>query len=137
MVDLLQKASVWLENQRTKFMTQQVVYQRGAASVAVYATVGTTEFQVDDGAGVLIRFEARDYLIRAADLVLAGVPLTPKRGDQIRETAGTQTFIYEVVSPGNGSGGAGGGEEPCWRWSDDYRQTLRIHTKLVAVEVVV
>jgi len=30
--------------------------------------------------------------------------------------------IYEVMSPGN---------EPHFRWSDTYRQTLRIHTKHV------
>jgi len=35
------------------------------------------------------------------------------------------TFIYEVMAPGN---------EPPWRYSDPYRRTLRIHTKLIGAE---
>ncbi|MCL2641053.1 MAG: hypothetical protein FWD53_09435, partial [Phycisphaerales bacterium] len=26
-------------------------------------------------------------------------------------------------------GGGEGGDEPCWRWSDAYRTTMRIHAK--------
>lgn len=125
MPDLLQKSSAWLEDQRTKFLTQSVVYQRGTDTVELPATIGTTVFQIDDGAGALLRIESRDYLIRAVDLVLGGNAILPKRGDRIRETSGTQVFVYEVVAPG---------DEPCWRWSDAYRQTLRIHTKQVDTE---
>jgi len=125
--DLLQKGMAWLEDQRTKFMTQSVVYQRGEDSVEVPATIGTTTFNVDDGGGALLRIESRDYLIRAADLVLGGNAILPKRGDRIRETSGSQVFIYEVMAPG---------DEPCWRWSDGYRQTLRIHTKQTDLETV-
>jgi len=123
--DLLQKASAWLEDQRTKFLTQSVVYQRGTDTVQVPATIGQTVFQIDDGAGALLRIESRDYLIRAVDLVLGDNAILPKRGDRIRETSGTQVIVYEVVGPG---------DEPCWRWSDAYRQTLRIHTKQVDTE---
>ncbi len=127
MPDLLQKASAWLEDQRVRHMTQTVAYQRPPSpeTVNVPATIGTTVFQVDDGAGALLRIESRDYLIRAADLVLACNAILPKRGDRIRETSGTQVIVYEVVAPG---------DEPCWRWSDAYRQTLRIHTKQVDTE---
>jgi len=125
--DLLQKASAWLEDQRVRHMTQPVVYQRPPSpdTVCVLATIGTTVFQIDDGAGALLRIESRDYLIRAADLVLAGNAILPKRGDRIRETSGNQVIVYEVVGPS---------DEPCWRWSDAYRQTLRIHTKQVDTE---
>jgi len=118
----------WLEDQRTKFMTQSVVYQRGDDSVEVPATLGTTVFNIDDGGGALLRIEARDYLIRASDLMIGETPILPKRGDRIRETSGSgveQVYVYEVVGPG---------DEPCWRWSDGYRQTLRIHTKQVDME---
>ncbi len=127
MADLFQKASAWLEDQRTKFLTQTVVYQRPPSpdTVEVAATIGTTVFQIDDGGGGLLRIESRDYLIRAADLVLGGLQVHPKRGDRIRETSGAQVIVYEVLGPG---------DEPCWRWSDAYRQTLRIHTKQVDTE---
>jgi hypothetical protein len=93
--------------------------------VELAATIGTTVFQVDDGAGALLRVEARDYLVLATDLVLGSTPVLPQRGDRIRETQGTHVFVYEVVAPG---------DEPCWRYSDPYRRTLRIHTKQVDQE---
>jgi hypothetical protein len=49
----------------------------------------------------------------------------PERGDVIRETQATRTFVYEVMAPG---------KEPPWRWSDVYRKLLRIHTKQIGVE---
>lgn len=125
MADLLDKASAWLEDQRVRHMTQTVVYQRGSDTVNVPATIGTTVFQVDDGAGALLRVEARDYLVRANDLVLGSTPVLPQRGDRIRETQGTRVFVYEVVAPG---------DEPCWRYSDPYRRTLRVHTKQIDQE---
>ena len=128
MADLLQRGMAWLEAQRTKFMTQAVVYQRGGeggGAVEVPATIGATTFQVDDDDGAMLRVESRDYLILAADLVISETPILPKRGDRIRETSGSQVFTYEVMAPG---------DEPCWRWSDGYRQTLRIHTKQTDME---
>lgn len=126
MTDLLHTASTWLEGQRTKHLTQAVVYQRAADSVAVQATIGQTIFEIDGEGGAVLELEARDYLILAADLVLAGELVLPQRGDRIREARSGQTFVYEVIRPG---------DEPCWRWSDPYRQTVRIHTKQVDVEV--
>ena len=59
------------------------------------------------------------------DLLLAGVPVLPERGDRIRETQGATTYVYEVMAPG---------KEPHYRYSDPYRKTLRIHTKHVSTE---
>jgi len=124
-MDLLRRGSDWLERKRNKHLTRSIVYLRGADSVQVKATVGRTVFRVDKGYGVLERIEARDYLILAADLVLSNAPVLPKAGDKIREVEDGRTFTYEVLAPGN---------EPCWRYSDLYRVTLRIHTKLVRTE---
>ena len=79
MTDLLESASNWLEDQRTRHATRTVTYRRGALgsggpSVDVLATIGRTEFEVDDGAGALVKVESRDYLILAADLVLDSSP---------------------------------------------------------------
>jgi hypothetical protein len=120
--DLLQQASTWLENQRQRFLTQTIAYQRAGASVEIAATCGETIFRLDDGAGALLRIQTRDFLIAAVDLVLGGNPIVPQRGDRIVETQGSRTFIYEVSAPG---------DEPEWRWSDPYRQTYRIHTQEV------
>ena len=127
MPDLLQQASQWLEEKRTQHAAQVVCYVRGGQMAELPATVGKTTFEVDDGCGVLVRHESRDYLALAADLKFSDMPTLPQRGDRIREIQGSTVYIYEVTAPGN---------EPCWRYSDPYRKTLRIHTKQIDTEVV-
>jgi len=123
--NLLEKASQWLEDQRTRHATSTVQYVRGSQAAEVPATVGKTTFELDDGYGVLVRHESRDFLVLVADLILGDVVTLPERGDRIRETQGGTTFTYEVTAPG---------KEPCWRYSDPYRNTLRIHTKQIETE---
>ena len=123
MADLLQKSSDWLEDMRTKHATRLVTYKRGAETIVVSATIGRTVFEIDDGVGVSTQYEARDFLILAQELVLGGERTLPQRGDRIQETVGDQTIEYEVLAPG---------KEPCWRYSDPFRKTLRIHTKQVS-----
>ena len=122
MADLLANAATWLAQQRTKHLSQPVVYHRETLSVTVSATIGKTEFEVDDEFGVVQRIESRDFLILASDLILNGTVTIPERGDIIEEQAGAQTLQYEVTAPG---------KEPCWRYSDLYRLTPRIHTKAI------
>ena len=125
MADLLEQGSTWLEEQRVQHMSQSVTYHRGVDSVAVQATIGRTVFEVDDGTGILEKIESRDFLIQTTDLVLAGQATLPQRGDRIKETQGDKVYVYEVLAPG---------KEPHYRFSDPYRKTLRIHTKLVDTE---
>lgn len=127
MPDLLETGSNWLQSKRKQHMSRQVVYRRDSDSVTVSATVGKTEFEQDDGAGAIIQSQVRDYLIDTADLVLGGSAVLPERGDKIEETVGSEKFIYEVMPFGS---------EPHWRYSDPYRETLRIHTKHIDTEVV-
>jgi hypothetical protein len=126
MPDLLQTGSDWLADRLKEHASRQVIYRRGGQQVAVQATIGRTLLKLDDGyGGVRMEWTDRDFLIHAADLVLGGTPTLPERGDLIRETQGTKTFIYEVMAPG---------KEAPWRWSDVYRKLLRIHTKQVGTE---
>lgn len=125
MTNLLQTGSSWLADQMKTHASVDVVYERGAEQVPVKATIGKTEFELDDGSGVVVRIQSRDYLIHAADLQLSGSPTLPVAGDRIRETQGDKTFVYEVMAPGN---------EPHYRYSDTFRKLLRIHSKHVASE---
>lgn len=122
MADLLAQGSAFLEDQRHKHMTRLVAYRSGNSEVELSATVGRTLFEQSDDRGLLSRVESRDFLVRAVDLVIGGEPVTPRAGDQVRETGddGVTLFIYEVMAPGG---------EPPFRFSDPYRRTLRIHTK--------
>jgi len=106
-------------------MAQPVTYCRGGQSVEVQATVGRTVFEIADTYGLVERSESRDFLVTAADLVLAGQAVLPERGDQVREAQGDKVYVYEVMAPG---------KEPHYRFSDVYRRTLRIHTRQVVVE---
>jgi hypothetical protein len=122
-MDLLQKASDWLEEMRVKHASRFVTYKRDTDAAMVSATIGRTVFQIDDGGGIGTQYESRDFLILAAELVIRGKLVLPQRGDRILEMQGEQTIEYEVLAPG---------KEPCWRYSDPFRKTLRIHTKQVS-----
>ena len=125
MSDLLEQGMTFLDRKRHEHMTRTVVYERGASSVEVQATLGETTFEQADDFGIVQKIESRDFLVRTADLVLDDQPALPKSGDRIRDTEGEQVFIYEVSAPGS---------EPPFRYSDPYRKALRIHTKHIATE---
>ena len=125
MADILERGSNWLEDQRVAHASRPVEYQRSESSVEVPASIGRTVFEIDDGVGILERTESRDFLVPAASLVLNDTQALPERGDRVLETIGSVTFTYEVMAPG---------KEPPWRYSDAYRRTLRIHTKLIGTE---
>jgi hypothetical protein len=125
MADMLQQASDWLEEQRTQHASRMVRYVRGVQSVELPATIGKTTFEVDDGYGVLVRHESRDFLVLVVDLMLGDGLTEPQRGDRVHETQNGTVYVYEVMAPG---------KEPCWRHSDTYRKTFRIHTKQIDAE---
>jgi hypothetical protein len=122
-MDLLQKASDWLEGMRVKHASRFVTYKRDTNAALVSARIGRTFFQIDDGGGIATQYESRDFLILAAELVIRGKLVMPQRGDRILEMQEGQTFEYEVLAPG---------KEPCWRYSDPFRKTFRIHTKQIS-----
>jgi hypothetical protein len=125
MVDMLAQAASWLSGVRKANMTTVVTYTRPGtppASVSVSATIGATTFQIENEYGMLVQFTSRDFLITASDLVLGSSVVQPKPGDTVSETAPSGTVVYQVLGPG---------KEPCWRWSDPYRNTIRVHTKQV------
>jgi len=123
--DLLQDGLDWLEEQRRAHLSRTVTYRRGSSTVDVLATVGATRFEADDGSGMVIEMESRDYLIAAADLVLDGKHVLPERGDEIVEERDGASYVYEVMDLG---------AERHFVTCDPDGRTLRIHTKHVATE---
>ena len=122
MSDMLQKGQSWLAAKLTQFASRPVIYQRDELSVELPATIGKSEYEQDDGEGVITRAQVRDFLINTKDLLGSPIGTWPRRGDRILESDGETTFIYELMSIGS---------EPPWRYSDPFRVKLRIHTKLV------
>ena len=127
MTNLFDTGASWLAGQLKTHASIDVTYIRGADQAMVKATIGKTEFEIDDGSGVAVRIQSRDFLIHTVDLVLGGTETLPVAGDLIREVQGPNTFVYEVMAPGN---------EPHYRYSDPFRKLLRIHSKHVATESI-
>ncbi|MFN5958331.1 MAG: hypothetical protein ACK462_10405 [Planctomyces sp.] len=125
MGDLLDRGAAFLDAQRHQHLSRLVLYRRGTDEKEVQATIGKTEFEQADDAGLIHRVESRDFLVRTADLDLGAGPILPRAGDQVRETVGLSVFVYEVNAPGG---------QPPFRYSDPYRRVLRIHTKHIATE---
>jgi hypothetical protein len=123
--DLLDLGAAFLDAKRHQHLSRPVLYRRGTDEKEVHATVGKTEFEQADDAGLIHRVESRDFLVRTTDLDLGAGPILPRAGDQVRETTGTNVFVYEVNAPGG---------QPPWRYSDPYRRVLRIHTKHIGTE---
>jgi len=109
--DLLKQGSDWLEQMRTEHCSSQVEYRRDVQMLTVSATFGKTDYEVADDYGLKIGASIYDFLILATDL-----GLEPEVGDVIAANGRK----YEVLDFGT---------EGCWRWSDPYRTTMRIHTK--------
>ena len=125
MSDLLQEGLDWLEEQRKAHLSRTVTYRRGAAPVEVLATVGATRFEADDGYGIVVEQEMRDYLIAAEDLVLGGEQVLPEPGDDVLDERAGVTRVYEVAPLGG---------EQHYRSCDPAQRTLRIHVKHVGTE---
>ncbi len=111
MGDLLRQGSQWLESMRETHLSSPVTYQRDVVSYSVNGTFGRTSYEVADDYGATIQTHVVDFLILGASL-----PLEPEPADVIVADARK----YEVMNLGG---------EGCWRWSDPYRTTMRIHTK--------
>jgi hypothetical protein len=122
MPNLLDTGAAWLADQRHKHLATSVVYRHGDAGVVLSATIGRTEFASDAADPTIETWESRDYIVRTADITFGGQVMLPKRGDQIEETDGGVKYVYEVMAPA--------GQTP-WRYADDFRRELRIHTKHV------
>ena len=125
MGDLIDRGAAFLDAQRHQHLSHPVLYRRGTDEKEVQATIGKTEFEQADDAGLIHRVESRDFLVRTAELDLGAGPILPRAGDQVRETVGLSVFVYEVNAPGG---------QPPFRYSDPYRRVLRIHTKHIATE---
>ncbi len=118
MSDLTKTGTDWLQGQRLAHMSQTVTYERGAQSVVVSATRGSSSYDEVDENGIIHRHQTRDYIIRTADMLFSGSPVKPQDGDRVLD--GGQTYVVASLSG-----------DPPWRYTDAHRSGMRVHTKLV------
>jgi len=103
-------------------MGQAVTYARGGNSAAITACPGANPHRramAEGGAEFAIDAQVRDWLVAAADLVLAGATVEPRRGDRITTESGE---VWELLELDGG---------PVWDWSDPANRIRRLHTKRI------
>jgi len=104
-----------------------VTLRRGSnlETTDVPAVLGNQLLKVTDAEGIpqTIRTD-KDFLIRRLEYKFATVPVEPIRGDKIVETIDGEECVYHVLPYG---------DEPVYRWADEFKKVYRIHTKLKAV----
>lgn len=125
MPDLFQSGAEWLADQLWQHAAQEVTYVRGTEAITLRATVGRREVLVETAVGLVERHEQWDFILRASDLVLSGVPLEPQRGDRIKHIRAGTTHVYEVMPLAG---------EDVYRASDPFGNLWRVHAKHVGVE---
>ena len=126
MGDLLRQGSQWLAGVLKQHTASPVTYSRPPADeedetveLDIAATVGKTDYEKLDQSGLPVGATASDFLVSAADF--AGTFGEPQVGDRIV----ADSVVYEVLElPGQG----------CWRQSDRFGNTMRIHTKRIGDE---
>lgn len=111
-----QRGAAWMASKLEVVSGQAVKYRRGNADIELTA-VPARRTSDDYGAdGALIVSTSHDWLIDKSRLVIDGEATEPQSGDIIA-TADGQTF---VVVPDEA--------ENCWRWMDQFRQRIRVHS---------
>jgi hypothetical protein len=113
--DMLANGAAWLTGQLKAVAGSAVTYRRGSDEAEVVATVGRSQFEAANQAGVVETWESRDFLVTTADLPYGD----PERGDVIIEASGETVVEYEVTSPRG---------VPEWHYGDAFRSIVRIHT---------
>lgn len=91
------------------------------------ATLGRQLLRLGDaGGGTRVEWTDADLVFPAADLVLGGLLVEPRRGDEVRIAGDDgRDDLYEVRGPDG---------EPPWRYSDPHRLMIRVHLKHIRKE---
>lgn len=101
MTNPMQDAIAWAADMFMDVGGVSVTYQRGLGSVAITATPSMHRYEVVDAEGIGITALSRDYLIRAADLVIGGTAIVPRSGDRVTETIRGVSTTFEVMALGD------------------------------------
>lgn len=133
MANLMDRGQASLVNWLKASGGRAVAYSRGTTSVALTVWVGSTKFAMAprNPGGATVSWSDRDYLVAVADFQaaltaagLTGPASLPQKGDRITDAdSNGAAIVFELATPTG---------EPVWRYSDQTRQALRLHTKRVS-----
>ena len=116
MADFMARGMTWLNGKLRDRVSEEIIYTRGADSVSIQATLGSSHADMTDGTGAVRRERVNQaFMFSAADLILNGVATLPLDGDKIT----SQGVIYDVMPA----------HEPAQQFSDSQGNRLRVHSK--------
>lgn len=124
MSNLMRMGAEFLSEKRHDHTTESVTYKRGAFSVDLSATIGSTDSLDNQVEGVVVDTDRVDFIIRVADLVIDGSNTLPRDGDEIVFTNGDETRTYQV-KPDD--------QDECYRDCDEFGFDIRVHTTRLEV----
>ena len=110
--------TTWIDQRQKECWPESITYQRGSSTVALTATIGTTDSERAEAGGVVFSFNSIDFLVLSSQLVIDGITITPQRGDLIT----WDSRVYVVTSENSG-------EKP-YADSGPGPTVYRIHAKL-------
>jgi hypothetical protein len=125
MNNLLQEAAAWLGQALQGPAGIEGVYVRGATQTGPIVGVPTQhEYEVvDDETQLPTKVVAYDWTFLAADLVIGGAPITPRKGDRWKPVVSGVEETYEVLPLG---------KRPAGERLDTSGVLILVHTKRVA-----
>lgn len=107
-----------------EWFASNYTYHRGAASIALVASVTAHAIEVSDEKGLTDSAHSHNFTLRAEDLVLSGTRFLPTAGDLIREDNGDGTnTVYQVVKRA---------DNRCFDEIDAAGLKLQVFTNLIA-----
>jgi len=112
-----------LQEIRVTYARDAVFVNGGDTITLENVVIGKRLFRFVDDNGFMIHTETRDFIVEVSQM--GGVE--PRIGNTIRETIQGYVHTFKVVSLNN---------EPCWYYSDDNENTMRIHTQFQSKEAV-
>jgi hypothetical protein len=128
-VNLLESGAQWLADQMEENVSSEIVYARGSQECTLNASLGRTQFEVTDQAGMLQNVDSHDFILRTSEMFFDDEQFIPKAYDTIRITRGGVTHGYTVVQYGSMIDT----KEQFYRWCDPFGKQLRVHTRYEGV----
>jgi hypothetical protein len=108
-----------LRNHASRSITISDRLENPSVTITLPASSGKTHFDEDEGDGIIITYDARDWLVAKSDMLdQFGAVIEVKRGWIIQDSLDQER--YEVYAPP--------GVQP-WKYSDSEKTRIRIHSR--------
>lgn len=118
--DMLEAGLEWLAAELANHASQEILLQRGVATIETAGTLSNGRITVEGAGGALLVVESDDWTI-AASAWATLTPDVPQRGDKVVATIAGKTKTYEVF-PADG--------EHCYQDLGGLGVLFQVHTKV-------